>query len=247
MRRFGTLRARDGFTLMELLVVIAIVAILAGILFPIFARSRAQGQRAVCLSNLRQLGTAAQLYADDNGGLLPAGHDVTHEYGPPASPTYWLHAMEPLLRDVEVARCPSDPDAAEYLPGRPETPDPYGGDAWEEPALYSSYLINGIFTDQRPDGEPERMNAVRHPSDTILFAERDTKRLSRLGWSNDDDYHPWERATDPKGLPVYWGPEGGLAATRHSGGSDYLYSDGHVAWRRFSQTYAAGGLNQHLP
>jgi prepilin-type N-terminal cleavage/methylation domain-containing protein/prepilin-type processing-associated H-X9-DG protein len=57
-----------GFTLVELLVVIAIVAVLAAILFPVFARAREKGRQASCTSNLRQLAVANRLYADDNGG-----------------------------------------------------------------------------------------------------------------------------------------------------------------------------------
>jgi prepilin-type N-terminal cleavage/methylation domain-containing protein/prepilin-type processing-associated H-X9-DG protein len=237
--------ARAGFTLVELLVVIAIIAILASILFPVFARARAEGKRATCLSNLRQIGDAAQMYADDSEGYLPMGHVVTAGYGPPASPTHWYRAMQPLLPDPRLVRCPSDPDVSAYLPERGEPSAEYTEP--EDEAIYTSYLINGVFTDRWGTLQRARINGVRHPSDTILFAERDTRQLSKLGWSNDDDYHPWERATDDGGLPVFWGPKGGLAATRHSGGADYLYADGHVAWRKFSQTYSPDGLNQHLP
>jgi prepilin-type N-terminal cleavage/methylation domain-containing protein/prepilin-type processing-associated H-X9-DG protein len=238
--------ARSGFTLVELLVVIAIIGILASILFPVFVRARAEGKRTTCLSNLRQIGDAAQIYADDSEGYLPMGHVVTSGYGAPASPTYWYRAMQPLLSSAQLVRCPSDPDVTAYLP---ERNGPSAG--YETPeagaAVYTSYLINGVFTDRWGSRPRTRMSGVRHPCDTILFSERNTRQLSRLGWSNDDDYHPWERATGEDGLPVFWGPNGGMAAARHSGGADYLYADGHVAWRKFSQTYSPDGLNQHLP
>jgi prepilin-type N-terminal cleavage/methylation domain-containing protein len=70
--------SRAGFTLVELLVVIAIVAILAGLLLPAMASARQAGQRAACISNLRQIGIAIQVYANDFNGLIP--------YGPKAPP-----------------------------------------------------------------------------------------------------------------------------------------------------------------
>lgn len=70
-RRHGPFRA--GFTLVELLVVVAIIAILASLLLPALSSAKAQGKRAVCLSNLRQIGVAIQVYADDQGGRIPFG------------------------------------------------------------------------------------------------------------------------------------------------------------------------------
>ncbi|HOK55012.1 MAG TPA: prepilin-type N-terminal cleavage/methylation domain-containing protein, partial [Armatimonadota bacterium] len=64
-----TIRSRQsGFTLIELLVVIAIIAILASILFPVYASAKERARQVKCLSNLRQLATAIRLYADDNDG-----------------------------------------------------------------------------------------------------------------------------------------------------------------------------------
>jgi prepilin-type N-terminal cleavage/methylation domain-containing protein len=70
MRSFPSPRPRSGFTLIELLVVIAIIAILAAILFPVFARARAKARQASCLSNLKQIGMAAQQYMQDYDGLI---------------------------------------------------------------------------------------------------------------------------------------------------------------------------------
>src|SRR5476651_819462 len=64
-------RSRHGFTLIELLVVIAIIAILAAILFPVFARAREQARRTSCLSNMKQIGLALFMYAQDYDETLP--------------------------------------------------------------------------------------------------------------------------------------------------------------------------------
>ncbi len=67
---------RRGFTLIELLVVIAIIAILAAILFPVFARAREKARQASCLSNLKQLGLAMLMYVQDYDGVFPYIHDT---------------------------------------------------------------------------------------------------------------------------------------------------------------------------
>src|SRR5439155_25625600 len=63
--------ARWGFTLVELLVVVAIIALLAGILIPVFAQAREKGRQTYCLSNLRQMGAAMMLYTEDHDGFYP--------------------------------------------------------------------------------------------------------------------------------------------------------------------------------
>ena len=69
---------KKGFTLIELLVVIAIIAILAAILFPVFAKAREKARQTACLSNLKQLGTAMMMYTIDFDDQLPATRQVEH-------------------------------------------------------------------------------------------------------------------------------------------------------------------------
>jgi prepilin-type N-terminal cleavage/methylation domain-containing protein len=99
MRRFS----KDGFTLIELLVVIAIIAILAGLILPVLARARESARRTSCASNLRQIGTACSLYADQasNGGMYPSG---------PATAELALNLLyKGFIADPRVFSCPSTP------------------------------------------------------------------------------------------------------------------------------------------
>ncbi|MEA3404065.1 MAG: DUF1559 domain-containing protein [Armatimonadota bacterium] len=121
-----------AFTLIELLVVIAIIAILAAILFPVFGRARAKARQVSCASNLRQIGTAFQLYASDYHDMLPPEapsganwtyawyKDETHR----ARLAYMVGALDPYVRNAQIWYCQDDPfrtDAATAGGwGRPE-------------------------------------------------------------------------------------------------------------------------------
>ena len=94
--------AKRGFTLIELLVVIAIIAVLAAILFPVFARAREKARQTSCLSNLKQLGTALSLYTEDYDGAYPRG-----QYWPWDSSHTWIDVLEPYVKNSAVFRCPS--------------------------------------------------------------------------------------------------------------------------------------------
>lgn len=103
-----------GFTLIELLVVIAIIAILAAILFPVFANAKESAQTAGCSSNLSQLGKAYSMYLDDNNSRYPAdvrttqpGEPLLHPNQIPGGVT-WDVAIFKYVRNVKVFRCPSD-------------------------------------------------------------------------------------------------------------------------------------------
>ena len=97
---------RRGFTLIELLVVIAIIAILAAILFPVFARAREKARQASCVSNLKQIGYAFQMYAQDYDGLLPHCYEFPSaaEQGPPSV----VDVLTPYTKNQQIFHCPSD-------------------------------------------------------------------------------------------------------------------------------------------
>jgi prepilin-type N-terminal cleavage/methylation domain-containing protein/prepilin-type processing-associated H-X9-DG protein len=130
---------RRAFTLIELLVVIAIIAILAAILFPVFAQAREKARQATCQSNLKQQGGAIRMYTDDYDGI----HIPAWTYGAGWNSCAngvghlgWFHFIQPYVKNMQVFTCPSAPNHAGTLychaartaclganyPGNPESP-----------------------------------------------------------------------------------------------------------------------------
>ena len=125
---------RRGFTLIELLVVIAIIAILAAILFPVFARAREKARQASCASNLKQLALGFMMYAQDYDDKLPGQNLAHYPGGPTAYPNdaccverniAW-EVTQPYIKNRQVLQCPSENDsnftrgATPYGPGGPD-------------------------------------------------------------------------------------------------------------------------------
>ena len=130
-RRFRprTAFTRSGFTLIELLVVIAIIAILAAILFPVFARARENARRASCQSNLKQIGLGLMQYTQDYDETLPIIW-----YGPAGGRTYWMDEVQPYVKSYQLFKCPSD--SRSITPAFNSDNSSYGANmgGWQEPA-----------------------------------------------------------------------------------------------------------------
>jgi prepilin-type N-terminal cleavage/methylation domain-containing protein/prepilin-type processing-associated H-X9-DG protein len=103
--------ARRGFTLIELLVVIAIIAILAAILFPVFARARENARRASCQSNLKQINLGIQQYTQDyDETYLPPQGILAGE-----NPNTFVTTLQPYIKSTQIFICPSAPDSVPVL------------------------------------------------------------------------------------------------------------------------------------
>jgi prepilin-type N-terminal cleavage/methylation domain-containing protein/prepilin-type processing-associated H-X9-DG protein len=201
----GTPRA---FTLIELLVVMAIIAILAALLLPALARARQSARSTQCLSQMRQIGLAVCLYADDNGDEFPRSQHSAFTH---AQPT-WGRALAPQL-GLDAATWTNLLRSLYHCPSDRRT------NGW-------SYGLNVYFElgpEDDYEGKPQtwrRAGAVPRPSGTVLFAENA---------SAADHIMPnfWTAAQDAVDV----------ASRRHGRRSNYAFVDGHAAAHDFKTIY----------
>ncbi|MDX1934797.1 MAG: DUF1559 domain-containing protein [Capsulimonadales bacterium] len=224
--------ARAGFTLIELLVVIAIIAILAAILFPVFAQAREKGRQTSCLSNGRQIGIAFLMYAQDYDEFLPL---TTF----PVAANTWTDQTQPYIKNRGIYRCPSDPSANWDTP---QTTKASILDPTPPVVRRASYFLNAYMAGSSRYGN---LAAISSPASVIYVAES-------LEGITRDHFHPFNwngNLETPTPNPLFSGfmhmatwddarnETKELAFARHSGGSNYVFLDGHSKWQRWSQVY----------
>jgi len=150
---------RRGFTLIELLVVIAIIAILAAILFPVFARAREKARQTSCLSNVKQLALAATMYAQDYDDKLPFGYN----FG-----VNWYDALEPYSKNQQILRCPS---RQTLFPGYGWN---YQGCGYQPGSTWSPPRSGPIY-----DGCNRSIYKSPGPAQTVMIADNDISQSSK--------------------------------------------------------------------
>ena len=172
---------KSAFTLIELLVVIAIIAILAAILFPVFAQAREKARQTSCLSNQKQLGTALMMYVQDYDETYPQAYyyknnTATTNGGSAGGYVTWTVMLQPYVKSVQMFVCPSDPSKG-MLPDNPLC-NPFTdtvtlGCEAQVPRL--SYIPNAAIMPRKrgPQDAPSvvGMAAVESPADVIAMAE----------------------------------------------------------------------------
>lgn len=151
-QRLGNER-KIGFTLIELLVVVAIIAVLASILFPVFARARENARRANCMSNEKQLSLAALQYTQDYDERLFGFYT-----GPAATQVTWMNRLQPYMKSTQIFKCPSD---AILING--------GLTSFATSYCYNWYYLSDSGTAASAGGVA--LAAIKDASGTILFAE----------------------------------------------------------------------------
>jgi prepilin-type N-terminal cleavage/methylation domain-containing protein len=211
------MKHRPAFTLIELLVVIAIIAILAAILFPVFAQARDKGRQAACMSNCKQLGTAYLMYAQDYDEALVPGVNTLARMPLTDWNSHWYGLLQPYVKSRAVFQCPS-----------------------LRPSPYSTYIVFMVGYARTAKALPPvsnngwqnmarvvRMPQAARPSESILLLENT--------WCDRFNCAPWPMLaafTNPDYFDPTSYPWAETYPGAHQDGHNHIYVDGHVKWSR---------------
>jgi prepilin-type N-terminal cleavage/methylation domain-containing protein/prepilin-type processing-associated H-X9-DG protein len=222
---------RSGFTLIELLVVIAVIAILAALLFPVFASVRENAQIATCQSNLKQIGHAILMYAQDwdetfppNRSQFRKGNEVDN-----GTDSGWNSFLSRYLHKLGkgVWKCPSDTRREDYARLFPDLSAANLDDITE--STYGvSYRFFGVFSDQ-VGGAVRDLPSVRDPATKIMVLESHDDWVMLLPW-----YGPELPAGLIQNKKLNWMTSD--LGQWHNHKSNYLFGDGHVKALGLQQT-----------
>jgi len=249
-----------GFTLIELLVVIAIIAILAAILFPVFAKAREKARQTSCLSNVRQLMTATLSYAQDYDESL-----VTFNYPCDSgnSGRYmgrnWYTNLLPYTKNEQIFACPSSPFSFPWMSNCYETlPGGTGQLFTVDYGYHQGFLIAPWVNTYWGGGtrpwatSMHRLAALQRPAESLILGD---SRLTRFIPSGDNNYRVntfvglanWDSAARAGIISCgCWPTIIDMAAvqeyTRHNGGSNAALVDGHAKWYKAENLKVGCGL-----
>jgi prepilin-type N-terminal cleavage/methylation domain-containing protein/prepilin-type processing-associated H-X9-DG protein len=238
------MKRKLGFTLIELLVVIAIIAILAAILFPVFARAREAARKTACLSNLKQIGLAADMYGGDyDECLVPMTMDST-----PGANITWPLLIQPYVKNNGIFLCPSreqngpwqvSPAITSYGINYPQT------GAWskvsqasvQRPASIAYMMdVSGIFGASGPgNGDPTWSSGGY----TQWEVDPDGANAPKGFWFGS----PWARTIEVMDPGNQCCHDSLPTSQRHSGVCNIVYMDGHAKATKLSSIWKRPGEN----
>ncbi|HEY3397872.1 MAG TPA: prepilin-type N-terminal cleavage/methylation domain-containing protein [Armatimonadota bacterium] len=220
---------RHGFTLIELLVVIAIIAILAAILFPVFARARAKAQQSNCLSNVKQITLGVMMYATDNDNIMPFARRGIWD-GPNGdgwNHPSWKTLVYPYLKNVQILACPGRANAGnstEVVPGSTAVfPLSYALNqdcGYWEGLPPTGYLNNSPGGWGNDSAMPQPLSNIKVPAETIIVLESN----GEFPWIGGDTTWVCSNFSAP-----------------HNGMGNYGFCDGHVKAMKPTATTPVGG------
>ncbi|MEN6303579.1 MAG: DUF1559 domain-containing protein [Armatimonadia bacterium] len=205
--------ARRGFTLIELLVVIAIIAILAAILFPVFAKAREKARQSSCLNNMKQVGVAFLQYCQDYDERFPKGDSAA--WGDGAWPGYphggYVDAIYPYVKNVQVFLCPSDSTRDCISAANPPTDTHTFGSNYlpgTYPAQQLSYMYNYYLYNNA-------QSFFQYPAETAMV----TEGIQR----------PYIYVVTATGMIDHTNARM-IGGCRHNEGMNLNFLDGHAKW-----------------
>lgn len=218
-------RLAKAFTLIELLVVIAIIAILAAILFPVFAQAREKARQTSCASNEKQIGLAILAYAQDYDETLPLASymDPTN-----TSPTPWMHIVDAYVKGGYPQKASDSGNKKFSIYVCPSFNAALIGDRPSHSYAVNRLLMPSHINEAYPvwGKEPVKSLAVLQAPPQVVFL---TEGAGGRIFTDGDDVHSKAGAAlvDQQCQAIHL-----LARDRHSQGSEYLLGDGHVKWFR---------------
>ena len=236
----NTRSASNGFTLIELLVVIAIIAILAAILFPVFARARENARRTSCISNLKQMGIGVMMYVQDFDERYPLNSQTRASLGEPwvtgligadftsSASIFWPQFIYPYTRNMQMFYCPSGRSTGN--------------------GVYGHYGANQLLL---PIGSATAtawsMASMPAPASIYLLMDAGIYRLSPVNVKAPDangNYLPGTGPGSDANLPAITFAatindlDGDYKTGRHFGGISMMFADGHAKWLKSGLVYS---------
>lgn len=238
-RSHKTRPLQHGFTLIELLVVIAIIALLAAILFPVFARARESARRSSCLSNMKQLALGVLQYAQDNDGRLTGATGTTCS----TVVNHWQTAYQPYLKSDQILFCPSSRKYTGSLASNLAAH--YGFPMnWTGPRPANQISVVARLGREMNSCPPNTSSWTYFTTDAppLLDSIPEAARTCLIGETGSNG--------SANGFPIFGAYTGTydtqVARERHFEGANFAYLDGHVKWIKkdiVDSIYAAQGTN----